>query len=208
MLATPMDNDPKKSFNIEKFNQVFESNKLPDTVRDTGYNDWLKTGDIDAKQPEFKGKFTNTAFNKQFEKTAQAEPSKHLIKYKEPEPMFVTKKIQYTELGVDNIDDFSADNLSRKNLNYMDLKVAHTTSRIVDPKTVGDRKAYKTIGDVEADRANVSYTMSESDLREYHMRKKADEERERRRVATVEAYDQRTLQHFERVNMLMLGHRQ
>ena len=203
----PVD-DPKKSFNIEKFNQVFESNKVPDVVRDTGYNDWLKTGDADSKPSEFKGKFTNTAFNQQFEKTAQSEPTKHLIKYKEPEPMFACKKIQFTELGQDNIDDFSADNLSRKNLNYMDLKVAHTTSRIVDPKTVNERKSYKTVGDVEADRANISYNMSETELKEYHLRKRAEDEKEKQRVANLQAYDQRSLQHFERVNMLMLGRRQ
>lgn len=194
----------EKSFNIEKFNNVFEQNKIEDVVRDTGYNDWLKNDDVNQQQQKFKGKFTNTAFNKQFENSSQQQQSKHLVKYKEPEPMFAGKKIQYTELGVENIDDFSADNLSRKNLNYMDLKLSHTTSRIVDPKTVSERKSYKTVGDVEADRANVTYNMSEMDLREYQLQKRKDEQKEKQRQYNVQQYDQKTLQHFERVNRLML----
>lgn len=196
-----------KSFNIERFNTVFEKNRLSDSVRDTGYNDWLKTGDDGQAAPKFNGKFTSRAFNEQFEKSNKGEQSKHVIKYKEPEPMFAGKKIQYTELGVDNIDDYSGDNLSRKNLNYMDLKIAHTTSRIVDPGTVGERKQYKSIGDVEADRAHVSYTMNDSEMREYQARKKLEELREKQRLQNLNAYDNRTLEHYEQVNRLMLGGR-
>ena len=202
--AAPVDS---KSFNVERFNQVFEKNRLSDKAVDSGYNDWLKTGDDGQAAPKFKGKFTSMAFNEQFEKSNKNEASKHLIKYTEPEPMFAGKKIQYTELGVENIDDYSADNLSRKNLNYMDLKLAHTTSRIVDPSTVGNRKEYKSIGDVEADRAHISYNMNESEMREYMARKKADELREKKRVQNLNTYDKRTLEHYEQVNRMMLGGR-
>ena len=201
----PID-DPKKSFNINKFNKIFEENQLPDAHKDTGYVDWLKTGDENQSAPKFKGKFTLNAFNQQFEKSV-AEPSKHLVKYKEPEPMFAGKKIQYTELGIDKIDDFSADNLSKKQLNYMDLKIAHTTSRIVDPKTVSERKLYKSINDIEADRANVQYHMSDKELEAYQKRKKLEEIREKQRVSNLSAYDQRAFNQFEKVNKLMLGGR-
>jgi len=201
----PID-DPKKSFNINKFNKIFEENQLPDAHKDTGYVDWLKTGDENQSAPKFKGKFTLNAFNQQFEKSV-AEPSKHLVKYKEPEPMFAGKKIQYTELGIDKIDDFSADNLSKKQLNYMHLKIAHTTSRIVDPKTVSERKLYKSINDIEADRANVQYHMSDKELEAYQKRKKLEEIREKQRVSNLSAYDQRAFNQFEKVNKLMLGGR-
>lgn len=198
--------DPKKSFNINKFNEIFEQNKIPDAVRDTGYNEFLRES-TDSNQPKLKGKLSNEAFNAQFEKHTKAEPSKHLIKYQEPEPMFAGKKIQFTELGQDKVDDFSADNLSKKNLNYMDLKLAHTTNRIVDPRTVDKRKTYNTIGDVEADRANISYQMSEKDLKEYHMQKQLEETREKQRQMTQQKLDQLTQEHFDVVNRLMLGRR-
>jgi hypothetical protein len=205
---TPSTGDPKKSFNIDKFNNIFEENKLPDSAKDTGYDDWLKTADADTKKAKFKGKFTHTAFNEQFDKIAQTEKSKHLVKYKEPEAMFTGKKIQYTELGMDNTDDFSGDNLSRKSLNYMDLKIAHTTSRIVDPKTVKNRKTYNTIGEVEADRADIKYNMSEKELRDHQLRKKYEELKEKQRIDNLNKYDEKSFEHFERVNMLMLGRRQ
>jgi curved DNA-binding protein CbpA len=201
----PID-DPKKSFNINKFNKIFEDNQIPDAHKDTGYIDWLKTGDDNKSAPKFKGKFTADAFNQQFEKNTP-EISKHLVKYKEPEPMFAGKKIQYTELGIDKVDDFSADNLSKKQLNYMDLKIAHTTSRIVDPKTVGERKIFKNINDIEADRANVQYHMSDKEMESYQKKKKLEELREKQRVNNMTAYDQRTYDQFERVNRLMLGGR-
>lgn len=52
--------------NVDRFNKVFEDNKLPDAVRDTGYNDWLRTGDENANGTKMKGKFTLNAFNQQF----------------------------------------------------------------------------------------------------------------------------------------------
>lgn len=172
-----------------------------------GYDDWLKTGDAGLEPAKMKGKFSLSAFNSQFEKNVHVEKSKHLIKYKEPEPLFTGKKIQFTELGVDKIDDFSGDNMTKKNLNYMDLKLAHTTSRIVDPSTVKERKAFKSVEDVQADRANVSYTMSEREMRHYQQKKKLEELREKQRMMKLTEQDKLALEHFERVNRLMLGGR-
>ena len=71
---------PEKSFNIDKFNSVFDKNKIPDGTRDTGYEDWLKNAEDEAeKKLKFKGKFTNTSFNEQFEKNTPQLESKHLI---------------------------------------------------------------------------------------------------------------------------------
>lgn len=197
----------KKNFNINKFNKVFEENSLPDGVKEVGYDDWLKTGDAGKEPTKMKGKFSLSAFNNQFEKNVQGDASKHLVKYKEPEPLFTGKKIQFTELGVDKIDDFSGDNMTKKNLNYMDLKLAHTTSRIVDPSTVKERKMFNSVDDVKADRANVSYTMSEKDMRYYQQKKKLEELREKQRMMKLTEQDKLSLEHFERVNRLMLGDR-
>lgn len=208
LQTNPMGAFDKRNFNINKFNKVFEENSMPDGVKEVGYDDWLKTGDVGSKEPtKMKGKFSLSAFNNQFEKNVQAESSKHLIKYKEPEPLFTGKKIQFTELGVDKIDDFSGDNMTKKNLNYMDLKLAHTTSRIVDPSTVKERKLFNSVDDIKADRANVSYTMSEKEMRYYQQKKKLEELREKQRMMKLTEQDQLSLEHFERVNRLMLGGR-
>jgi len=206
---TPVtDAEAKRNFNIDKFNQVFEDNKLPDAVAATGYDDWLRSADDSeaATQAAMKPKkFNISNFNSQFESTNKAPPSKHLIKYKEPEPMFAGKKIQFTELGVEGVDDYSAENLSRKNLNYMDLKLAHTTSRIVDPKTCGERKEYKSVDALKSDRSSINYQMSDADLQAYHKKKKLEELQEQKRAENLMKYDRLVLEQFERTNRLMLG---
>lgn len=195
----PQHVDPKKSFNLDKFNSVFEQNKISD-ASDVGYNEWLKAGD-DPNQPKYKGKFTLNSFNKQFE-TQNKVQTNHIIKYVEPEPMSITKKIQYTELGMDNTDDFSGENLSKKTLNYMDVKLAHTTSRIIDPSTV-QRKEYKGIDDIKVDRENVQLT--DAELRAYAKQKALREMKEKERLQNLQKYDEMTAEHFNRVNRLMLN---
>jgi curved DNA-binding protein CbpA len=196
----------KDDFDIKRFNKVYDDNRL-ETATDTGYDDFLRNEKI-KKQKEFTKGFTSDAFNNHFDKyTSANNQSKHLVKYAEPEPMQLAKQIQFTELGQNNIEDFSGENLSRKNLNYMDLKVAHTTNRIVDPKTVTNRKEYRNVEQLETDRANVAYTMNDKELREYHRRKQFEEQKEQLRIQTQMRLDKLGEEQFERTNRLLLGRR-
>jgi curved DNA-binding protein CbpA len=202
-----------KSFDLNKFNKVYEDNRL-ETATDIGYDDFLRSEKI-QKQKEFapalgsaKKDFNIDGFNQHFSKYANpSKESKHLVRYTEPEPLQLAKQIQYTELGVDNIDDFSADNLSRKNLNYMDLKIAHTTNRIIDPSTVKQRKEYNTIQQLETDRANVSYEMDPEYLKEYQKRKYLEEQKEKQRIQTQINLDRLSKEQFDKVHKLLLGRR-
>ncbi len=193
-------------FNIDKFNKVFETNKLQ-TVYDNGYEQFLK----DSKEVEQKNifagkKFSNETFNKQFEKkVVPTEQSKYLVKYKEPEALLTCKKIGFVELGEESVDDFSGANTSRKNLNYMDLKIAHTTSRIVDPKTVETRKEYKSIDDLKVDRGNISYNLDDIDKEYYEKKKKEEEIRERMRMEALLKQDKQAAIQYEKVHRMLLG---
>lgn len=196
-------NFDEKNFNVDRFNKIYDDNRV-ETATDIGYNDFLRNEKI-HKQKEYKKGFTIDGFNKHFERTGKPmEKSKHLIKYTEPEPLQLAKTIQYTELGVDNIDDFSGENLSRKNLNYMDLKVAHTTHRIVDPSTINERKGYKNVQQLEDDRANINYQMNQNDLQEYQRRKYLEEQREKKRIETQIRLDQLSQEQFNKVNKILL----
>jgi curved DNA-binding protein CbpA len=197
-----------KGFNIEKFNRIFEENKTG-TIDDVGYGDFLKnTPARDEPKNMFSGKkFSQDTFNRLFEKEASKdkEQSKFLVKYRDPEPLMASKKISYTELGADSVDDFSANNISKKSLNYMDLKIAHTTSRIVDPRTVDPRKEYRSVEDFEADRSKVSYTLNDEDREYYDRKKQVEERRERQRQHNVTRSDQEAALQFERLHKVMLG---
>jgi curved DNA-binding protein CbpA len=186
--------DYSKSFNIEKFNNLFDQNKI-ESVTDTGYGDFLKSTKEKEQKNIFADKrFTSETFNKIFDKQClkNKEANKFVVKYSDPEPLSSSKKIAFTELGVDTIDDFSGDNQSRKTLNYMDLKLAHTTNRIVDPSTVDPRKQYRNIEELETDRGQVSYTKNEKERLHYEKIKTKEEISEKRRIENLLKIDNLT----------------
>jgi len=201
------ENIDKNGFNIHKFNEIFSKNKL-ESITDIGYQDFLNDGkEIEQKNLFENKKFSSSQFNKIFEKKTQniESNSKVLTKYKEPKPLEASNKIAFTELGVDLIDDFSNDNISRKNLNYMDLKIAHTTSRIVDPKTVEKRKNYNNIKEFQQDRASISYIQDDNERKYYEKQKYLEELNEKKRIQNLLNHDNKIKKHYEKINKLFLG---
>lgn len=192
-----------RGFNLERFNKVFDDNKL-NTITDRGYNDWIATNEV-KEAKKLRG-FTQEGFNKHFEKHASTDRNnKFLVVYKEPEALVGAKKIMFTELGKDDIDDFSGDNTSKKQLNFMDYKVAHTTSKIADPSLIKKVKQYRTIGELEKDRSQVSHTMTERDMEEYLAKQQLEKIREQKRLDVLRQRDEEIARHYQRVNMMMLG---
>lgn len=196
----------KEKFDVERFNQVFSENRLVNAF-DNGYKDWMSDEPVkDAPKP--KSGFTIDKFNKDFEKTTKLDRSnKYIIKYKEPEPMVASRKMGFTELAQDDVDDFSGENTTNKSLNYMDYKVAHTTSKIVDPRLVKNVKSFKDMDELERHRANVRFTMDEETAEEVSAREQAEKIREMRRKQALRKYEEDIESQYERVNMLMLGRR-
>lgn len=192
-------------FNVNKFNQIFDDNRLED-VNDTGYKEWLESNPDKSEECSIKynKKFTNKAFNEHFDDNVNNKTeSKHLIKYREPEAICSIKKMNFTNLGEDDIDDFSAENKSLKNLNFMDLKLAYTTSRIVDPTTVDPRKEYTSVDQLKKERSRVRYDMNDSEKN--YMLGKMDLEKikEQKRLENLMRHDQRISDHFSKVNYLL-----
>jgi len=193
-------------FNLDKFNKLFDENRMEDAYSQ-GYKDWMEKEalpEVNNTPKKPVRKFNVDVFNNNFEKTAKPTTSnKFVTVYKEPEPLLMSKKIQYTELGVEKVDDYSADNTTRRNLNFMDYKVAHTTTRIVDPATV-KRKEYATINELEGERSRIQFNMSKEDY-EYEMRKKRQQEdAERQRLETMERQRRIEEAHFEKLQRLVL----
>ena len=170
--------DPAKGFNINKFNIVFEGNRIEDP-NDFGYKDWMQNPD---------------SFNILKHSTA-------LTKYREPAPIS-SNTFCCQELG-SKPDDFT--NLSNPNLQYMDYRIAHLSDRIVDPSIIKSRKDYKTVKELENDRSKVKYTMSDKQHRVYQEQKNKDDARESERLKQLQKLDQKVSQHFDKVNKLMLG---
>lgn len=195
-------------FDQAKFNKFFDENKLKDEVHEQGYKDWMKENEV-AEAPKFRGSFNSQGFNSHFEQNAQvAANNKHLIKYKEPEALVCSKRLGFTELGQDNVDDFSGENKSMRNLNFMDYRIAHTTTRMVDPTTVAKRQEFRNVQEFEKARANVAYHMTEQEMYEYHKKQKAMAKAEEHRAAVQAAHDARVAAHYQKINgRLTMGER-
>lgn len=198
-----------QGFNLDKFNRIFDENKIDNGIEKGGYGDFLRATPAQEEPTDlFKGgkKVSNDTFNRMFEKQSTSQPaSTHVVKYKEPEPLMASKKISFTELGVEQVDDYSATNTTKRNLQFMDIKVAHTTSRIVDPRTVDKRKDYRSVEDLEVDRGRISYEMSDKERTHYEKKQLLEKLKEEKRKEAVLKADQQSMEQFEKLHRLMLG---
>lgn len=170
-----------KDFNLAKFNKAFENYKFRDNYVEDGYDDWIKQDKIEDKGA--------------------------IINYKEPEPLFMgTKNIgNVYEFGKSKVDDYSGDNISNRSLNFMDLKVAYTTSKIVDENKVTKRPEFKDMNAIKAHRANISYTMSPEDLQKHHEALEDAKKKEEERIANMRKQDSKIDTFFRKTNQVMLN---
>lgn len=203
-----VDTQPSKGFNIDRFNSVFDEHHTPHN--ESGYGDFLKnTKPIDEPKKIFKNsKVSNETFNEVFEKQTnqllKQKDNKFITKYKEPEALVGKGKVSYTELGVDDTGDYSADNMGSRRLNFMDLKIAHTTSRIVDPSTVSERVVYKTFKDLENARGNIKYAMDDEEKNAYEQKQKMEALLERERLKKIEQDDILAGEKFKKLHNLLI----
>ena len=186
-------------FSLDKFNRLFEDNKRP-SVTDTGYGTFLTEANI-KEAPKFKGG-TKEDFNSHFEHHTKAAAEKTITKYREPEPMAPSTKIQYYEIGVQQIDDFSGENNTLKRLNYSDLKVAHSTSRIIDPDQV-KYKTYKSVDELKKDRGSISYELSKKDRERLLKKQEREEQMELERLRVVNKEDDEAEKHYQKMKNLL-----
>ncbi len=193
-----------ENFN-DKFNRLFDENKFDDEDESKGYGHMMAASsktreDIDI--PQVMSKFNKSKFNEIFDK--QVPAGKEVIIYKEPEPLVLAKKLQFTEIG-GTTDDFSTDATKKTGLHYTDYMKAHTTSRLVDPRSIQERKTYKSVEEFESDRASrTQQKLSEEELRyqkEMQMKKEKEEQKRLRRV--VER-DERIDKHYQNTSQLFL----
>jgi curved DNA-binding protein CbpA len=189
-------------FDQSKFNKFFTDNKMKDELHEAGYKEWMEKNEV-SEAPQFNGSFNQQGFNSHFERHAKVQRDhKQLIRYQEPEALVASKNLGFTELGQASIDDFSGDNKSLRNLNYTDYRLAHTTSRIVDPSVV-KRQDFRSIQELETAREKVSYQMSDMELVAQAKKERMLEENEQQRQMHLRNSDQRAEQHYQRLNGLL-----
>ena len=190
----------------EVFNRTYDNHKVH-SAYDNGYGNFMIESDGRREDIDIAKKVNNM---KQFNSAFEAEPlnnyNRRMIVYKEPEALpSSSKSLKYTELGVGKIKDFSS---STNNLDCTDYKAAHSMNRLADPRMMNNRRNFNSIDDVQADRSNISYKMSEEDLRKQAIKKKKEIIREIRRQERQTQMDIQSQKNFERVNKLLLQFKQ
>jgi hypothetical protein len=138
---------------------------------------------------------------------ADAASNRQLIKYTDPTPVTVSRRgcVEYSELGLESVNDYSRGDAARHGIQYTDYRIAHTTSRLVDEAVNEGRKEFRTIDELQQHRATMSYNMNDSEAQAYADRKRAEEDSEDKRQRLQSQYDHRMKAHFERVHQSLLG---
>lgn len=186
-----------------KFNRIFEDNRLGD-ANDDGYGRMMAASnplreDINIERNVRSEKELNTSFDDQ--KALNTD----IVKYKEPEALCVqSKRLQYDELGVENVDDFSSDTIG-KQLLYSDYMKAHTTNKLVDKSQIKQHKKFKNLEDIKKQRLKQSFELTDDDRRVIEEQEKKSKMKEQQRKKILAERDRLSQTHFERVNKLMLG---
>lgn len=162
-----------KNFNIEKFNKHFDDNKMADSYIDSGYNDWLKSNSSQKNESA-------------------------IIHYSDPMPFYGASD-NSMELGVNRVEDYS--HLKGK-LQYMDLKLAYTTTKLVDESKVNMRKDFKNIDQLQKHRSNTKFHMNDVELAKYNADNINQAKKEKNRLHNLKKKDDAINKHYNATKTL------
>lgn len=180
------------NFDVARFNQVFQDNRLGD-VNDHGYGDWLQRN------------MSQTAIQKEEERRC-------MIQKYQPQLLHTMNPNSACELGVTQVQDYSSvvcmDSLGRraKGMAYSDLRVAHTTTKLLHEGKQTSYREYKNVQELERERARVSSTMSADEQAMHDLERKREQMMEAARVKAQKERDAAAFQHYARMHNRILGY--
>ena len=166
-------------FNLKLFNELFAKSKIKDAY-DDGYDKWQKD-----------------------ERSMKERNNNTIVKYVEPKPIVSSLgKAQFYELGAGTVKDFSTENVLG-GFAFTDLRLAHTTERLINEDQVKKRKEYRNVEQLERDRANMPVEMSEEELKKYMKNKLRQEELEKQRMYRLSSLDNKISKMYEQNHLLI-----
>lgn len=191
-------------FDAARFNKIYAENRLYD-INDEGYGDWLSSQEHQQQEQQhqedpaiFSEKFNLNVFNVMFDNMKRDDPGAQaaLIKVETPQALQVREDNgKFGMLGQDNVADFSG---YTSNLNYSDLKQAHTNTRLIDANGL-QYKEYRNLDEFQKHRESTSFEITDDD-RAAQDRIAAEQQREeKRRKKQVAINDRMYEEHHQRV---------
>ena len=198
-----------ENFDADVFNKIYEDNKIPE-VYDEGYGSWMETNPAleSSQQKLFQDGFNKDLFNATFDKYKQEQSERQisqgqLVKYQEPEVRIsMSNQDALMTLGQDKISNFGG---STDNLQYTDYKQAFTNgSTLIDTSTVDLGNRANSIGGIETQRSNISYTMTPEDEQRLAIQRLQEQQDEQKRISRLNIYDQQHEQAYEKIHSMLL----
>jgi curved DNA-binding protein CbpA len=192
----------------KRFNKIFEECKYQDEESSYGYGDVMekstgKREEISIENLFSKKKVNNETFNEVFNKKVPV--SKEIIKYKQPEPIPLSKTLQYTEIGAKRPDDYSSD-LTKKSLAYADYMKAYNGMRLANPDDIKNRKDFKSVTEYEKYRdKKIKQALSDKERKYIDEQKAKEEEREYERLERIKMQNIAIQKAHEKANRLLIS---
>jgi curved DNA-binding protein CbpA len=183
-----------KNFNQEKFNEVFNENRLCNAY-DKGYGD-LKEENDELIQGEQLNNFTIDYFNNSFNKIKKKVNKHQIINYNGPEANY-NCNMSFNELGIDEIDDFGESN------KFTDYRKAYSSqSVLINENDIQQRKHYKNLNDYKYARDNLN--LSNKEKEKYDLMFQQQKYLEKERIEKQKQQDMMITQNFNRMNSYLI----
>jgi hypothetical protein len=194
----------KDKFDLNTFNKIFEKYKLPD-ASDDGYGELYKEK-LDEKSPAeneiFGKKFNKEVFNSQFDNIKSKKASTDIIEYNEPEALYSSSGSGFTELGLNKVNDFSANNLS-----YTDYRKAHVDETLLIDTSKVNFKKYNSVEQLENDRSKISYKPNQEEILRNSNLDRMKKQKEDERLKYLQDRDDVINNHYKKINNKLIVHK-
>ena len=189
----------EKNFDQDKFNKIFEKNRMP-TQYDKGYgNGW--EDETHEENVVMNHKFTLDLFNQTFNEVKAKKLDKfkgnQVMKIDAPEPQLLSN-LAYEELGQDNIEDFTSG--VRENMNFVDYKAAYTKANVLEYDEKYNRGDYKNLDSLVRARDTQSFTVNNEDKEWMQRQEQYEKQREQKRIDNMMAFDRMAEVYSNRAN--------
>ena len=192
----------KDKFNLERFNDVYEKNKMYNPYN-KGYSDWKE--ELKDENTTLNSNISSKNFNEAFNKSRKTNSyNKQIIKTEEPTAT-ISGDLGFSELGVDDISSFSKTEGDSNSIGFTDYKDAYTKdSKLINPDEITIERP-NTLNKYKSERENISYQMSEKQKELEEIKKTQQEQAEFNRIQRVNLFDEMANEQYNKVNQMMLG---
>lgn len=193
----------------ELFHRMFEEYRTP-SIMDVGYGTTMTKSSDTREDINIKNTmktFTIDKFNTKFNKLPTSN-SKHVSKKVDVEPYHVPRTLTFTTLGETGVKDFSGNNDDKKSLHYTDYQKAHSTTRLVDPRsTQGIETSPVSLHEAKKKREKTDLTFTKEELDLYNRRVQASKRKEERRQKMLEKQDEMIGTNYSKARQIIQEYR-